>query len=89
MARARIVDADGVAAVRATLATGPDGGTSDRATLGKAVRYTLQLLADRAPGFSVEVRVPPSRRSRRSRGRCTGGGRRRRWSRPTPRPGWR
>jgi len=59
MARARIVDADGVAAVRATLETGPNGGTSDRATLGKAVRYTLQLLADRAPGFSVEVRVPP------------------------------
>lgn len=31
----------------------------DRATLGTAVRYTLEELGVRAPGRSVEVRVPP------------------------------
>ena len=31
----------------------------DRATLGTAVRYTLEELGSRAPGRSVEVRVPP------------------------------
>lgn len=31
----------------------------DRTTLALAVRYTLQLLAERAPGGTVEVRVPP------------------------------
>ena len=31
----------------------------DHATLQRAVRYTLQLLADRAPGGAVEIRVPP------------------------------
>lgn len=35
------------------------GASIDRATLRTAVRYTLQLLAARAPGHSVEVRVPP------------------------------
>ena len=41
-------------AVRAALA--PDAARADRAL---AVRYTLQCLAERAPGKSVEVRVPP------------------------------
>ncbi|QCR20594.1 hypothetical protein C1N71_01830 [Agrococcus sp. SGAir0287] len=41
-------------AVRAALGDG--AGRTERAT---AVRYTLQCLADRAPGKSVEVRVPP------------------------------
>ena len=41
-------------AVRAALGEG--ASRTDRAT---AVRYTLQCLADRAPGKSVEVRVPP------------------------------
>lgn len=50
----RLADDVGIAAVRAALAG--DGGRDDRAT---AVRYTLQCLADRAPGKSVEVRVPP------------------------------
>ena len=54
MARARIDVADGVAAVTAAVAPG-----ADRATQRTAVRYTLQLLVDRAPGHSVEVRVPP------------------------------
>ncbi|WP_392543388.1 sterol carrier family protein [Oryzobacter telluris] len=31
----------------------------DRATRGTAVRYTLEELGTRAPGRSVEVRVPP------------------------------
>ncbi|WP_390623498.1 sterol carrier family protein [Subtercola endophyticus] len=43
---------------------GPDrqavvGGGPDRQTLATAVRYTLQLLAERAKGNTVEVRVPP------------------------------
>lgn len=37
-----------------------DAGLSpDRSTLATAVRYLLEELADRAPGDSVEVRVPP------------------------------
>ena len=31
----------------------------DRTTLATAVRYTLEELAARAPGHTVEVRVPP------------------------------
>lgn len=50
----RIADALGVAAVRA--ASEPGAARDDTAL---AVRYTLQCLADRAPGKSVEVRVPP------------------------------
>ena len=34
-------------------------GAADRPTLATAVRYTLEALADNAPGNSVEVRVPP------------------------------
>jgi hypothetical protein len=54
MAKARITDAVGGTAVRAALA-----GGADRDTTAGAVRYLLQLLADEAPGNSVEVRVPP------------------------------
>ena len=43
-----------MAAVTAALAA--DAGRPDRAL---AVRYTLQCLAERAPGKSVEMRVPP------------------------------
>lgn len=50
----RIPDPAGMDAVRAALA--PDAARVDRAL---AVRYTLQCLAERAPGKSVEVRVPP------------------------------
>ena len=74
MARPRIADADGLAAVRACAApVAPDQhlpaepgaddqrdvARPDRATQRLAVRYTLQLLTDRAPGHSVEVRIPP------------------------------
>ncbi|MFI5060054.1 MAG: sterol carrier family protein [Actinomycetales bacterium] len=54
MARAKIQDADGETAVRAALGMG-----ADRNTTALAVRYLLQLLAERAPGNTVEVRVPP------------------------------
>lgn len=51
MARARITDDAGLAAVSLLPA--------DRDTTATAVRYLLQLLAERAPGNTVEVRVPP------------------------------
>jgi hypothetical protein len=50
----RIPDLDGTDAVRAALAPG-----AARPQTALAVRYTLQCLADRAPGKSVEMRVPP------------------------------
>ena len=51
MARARIADDIGSAAVRAT--------ARDRESTATAVRYLLQCLAERTPGNTVEVRVPP------------------------------
>ena len=51
MARARIVDEVG----RAAVLTLP----ADRDTTATAVRYLLQLLSETAPGNTVEVRVPP------------------------------
>jgi hypothetical protein len=54
MARARIADDIGEASV-----TGALGAGADRATTAMAVRYLLQLLAERAEGNTVEVRVPP------------------------------
>ncbi|WP_419817710.1 sterol carrier family protein [Glaciibacter flavus] len=56
MARARIGDAEGAAAVRAWRAD-PDAASRDIRAL--AVRYSLQALADKVPGNTVEVRVPP------------------------------
>ncbi|MFO7690824.1 MAG: sterol carrier family protein [Cryobacterium sp.] len=56
MARARIDDGAGVAAVRAALAAGAQASREIRA---QAVRYSLQLLAEQAEGNTVEVRVPP------------------------------
>ena len=53
MVRRRISAEDGSAAVRAWSA-----GQRDRRTLATAVRYLLEELAERAPGNSVEVRVP-------------------------------
>ena len=55
VARARIADEVGEAAVQAAT-TDP---AAARATIATAVRYILQLLAERAPGNTVEVRVPP------------------------------
>lgn len=54
MGKARIEQAAGAEAVRSALGSG-----ADRATEALAVRYLLQVLADAAPGNSVEVRVPP------------------------------
>lgn len=51
MARARIADDVGRAAVQALPA--------DRDTTATAVRYLLQALAEKTPGNTVEVRVPP------------------------------
>ncbi|WP_193597714.1 sterol carrier family protein [Microbacterium sp. YJN-G] len=52
---ARKIDiADGRAALAAVAA-----GDAPRPALATAVRYLLQLLDEKAPGNSVEVRVPP------------------------------
>ena len=54
--RRRIPVAAGSAAV---LAWRDDPDLADRETTATAVRYSLEELAQRAPGRSVEVRVPP------------------------------
>jgi Bacterial SCP ortholog len=54
MARARIADEVGAAAVFGAFLESPS-----RDTTATAVRYLLQLLAERAEGNTVEVRVPP------------------------------
>lgn len=64
MARSRIPDADGLAAVRASVRVVDGDADSeqpspDRPTERRAVQYTLQVLTERAPGHSVEVRIPP------------------------------
>lgn len=43
---------------RTSLAAWGSGG-ADRRTTATAVRWTLQVLAEGAPGRTVEVRVPP------------------------------
>lgn len=58
-ARTSVGDAEGRAALAATWAALEHGEQVDRATQRTAVKYTLQLLGQRAPGHSVEVRVPP------------------------------
>lgn len=54
MAKRRIPEADGMAALRAALA-----GDETRQTVAMAVRFLLEELAQRAPGNALEVRVPP------------------------------
>lgn len=56
MAARKISDASGLAAL-ASAVSAP--ATVDRDSLATAVRYTLQLLAERHPGKSLELRVPP------------------------------
>ena len=46
-------------AVAAALAAIDAGEKPARQVLGPAARFLLELLADRAPGKAVEVRVPP------------------------------
>ncbi|MBM0237321.1 hypothetical protein JNW88_09405 [Micromonospora sp. ATA32] len=47
------------AAVAAALTALDEGRTPERPVLREAVRTLLAVLAERAPGRSVEVRVPP------------------------------
>lgn len=54
MARRRVPAEQGREALRSVSA-----GGADRNTLAAAVRYALEELSERAPGNSVEVRVPP------------------------------
>lgn len=54
--RRRVSAADGEGALAQWRATGVD---TPRAVTATAVRYTLEELAARYPGRSVEVRVPP------------------------------
>ena len=54
--RRRIDTRDGQAALRAWVDA---GGDVPRPVLATAVRYSLEELAERAPGHTVEVRVPP------------------------------
>lgn len=55
--RRRVDAASGMAALQSWSA-GPE--VADRATILRAVRFTLEELAARAPGQAVEVRVPPA-----------------------------
>ncbi len=54
MAKRRIPIDDGCAALSAVRA-----GSTARTEVATAVRYLLEELAERAPGNTVEVRVPP------------------------------
>lgn len=57
---ARKIDiVDGRAALDAVRAAEAAGAKPQRTDLATAVRYLLQLLDEKAPGNSVEVRVPP------------------------------
>ncbi|MCC2032922.1 sterol carrier family protein [Microbacterium allomyrinae] len=57
MAR-KISTDDGRSALEAVRAAG-EASLPSRTDLATAVRYLLQLLVEKAPGNSVEVRVPP------------------------------
>jgi hypothetical protein len=50
---------DGRTALAAVRAADAAGEKPQRTDLATAVRYLLQLLEEKAPGNSVEVRVPP------------------------------
>ena len=58
MARTITID-EGRAALRAVDAAAEASTAPARAELATAVRYLLQLLVERAPGGTLEVRVPP------------------------------
>jgi hypothetical protein len=61
VARRRIDIEEGTAALAAwqKAVLPPSGGSVPRAVIATAVRYTLEEVTARAPGNSVEVRVPP------------------------------
>ena len=54
VARRRVAEADGRAALSAWTS-----GTRERSVTALAVRFCLEEITARAPGNSVEVRVPP------------------------------
>ena len=55
----RIETGEGRAALHAVDGAAAASASPARADLATAVRYLLQLLVEKAPGGSVEVRVPP------------------------------
>ena len=55
----KITSDEGRAALQGVDAAAEASTAPSRADLGMAVRYLLQLLAERAPGNTLEVRVPP------------------------------
>ena len=57
MSRRRINHTDGRVAIVAVQVSGLE--SADETMLATACRYLLEELAERAPGNSVEVRVPP------------------------------
>lgn len=57
MARRKIKTPDGMAAIAVVQASGVASAGQD--ALATACRYLLEELAERSPGNSVEVRVPP------------------------------
>ncbi|WP_309131920.1 sterol carrier family protein [Brevibacterium sp.] len=58
--RRRIDPAEGRSALEMWVAhTDANSAPADRSTIATAVRFTLEELASRAEGNSVEVRVPP------------------------------
>ncbi|WP_115789907.1 sterol carrier family protein [Arthrobacter silvisoli] len=59
VARRRVPIDDGRAALAAWQSHREADAALARSTLATAVRYTLEELTARAPGNSVEVRVPP------------------------------
>ena len=59
MAKARIDDAAGAAAVQQAMDALADDAPASRVVTATAVRWLLQVLADGEPGATVEVRVPP------------------------------
>lgn len=59
MAARKITTAEGREALAAVRAAQDASEKPQRTDLATAVRYLLQLLAEKAPGGAVEVRVPP------------------------------
>lgn len=59
MAKRRISEQAGAEAVQDWSDAQARGGAPGRSTTATAVRFLLEELAERAPGNSVEVRVPP------------------------------
>ncbi|HJX79045.1 sterol carrier family protein [Glutamicibacter sp.] len=55
----RIDEPTGRSALREWAQTAESQGKTGRSTLATAVRFTLEELASRAEGNSVEVRIPP------------------------------